>query len=622
MSDDRPEYVQAVSEYELKLKLPQANTEFLAEATIQACRQFFNDAHKRRFDGSTLGLHWYTRFAAALTAFVAHSQAKLTGSLLNCLCEHRQSIASVFAASGYGDCSHLIAADNVLDEKGTASLSPDKVMLLVALMPLDTLSDPMLDFDLAQQPDLLAPLLFSWLGQRAVLTPQGEKNRTRLLASGKLIEGATPNEDLLRAATKAYMHCTYAVTEQRHEIKKSINQLFVKGAEGMGFHAQARNHRIVDRPRVVVPLEIFLATHAMFRCYAPLIDSLKHHFEVIAVAPEELIDEASDSLFDKVVRFQTARSLPLQDIYKKIQSLAPDIVYFPSVGMSILTIHLSNMRLAPLQIASLGHPATTMAREIDFIYAAPIEAPELTRDAIFSEVQLESAQAHVFAPHSMLPRDFQREPLEARKRCRVAVNGKLFKLNADFLETLKLIAQRADRDIEFHFFPSETGLSADGTRAMLQQQFPDAIVWANTPYLDYLRNLEQCEVALAPFPFGNSNGTVDACLLGVPTVGLYQGLPSQEDKWILATAGFPENLIATNKEEYLEIALRLIDSPGESGAMRETPDFETVRSRVLADEQEPCEYFGRAVNHIYRNFEQISENGTRVVRQADVPAST
>ncbi|MEM1189395.1 MAG: hypothetical protein AAGI72_12770 [Pseudomonadota bacterium] len=621
MSDDRPEYVQAINEYELKLKLPQAGTDFLAEATIEVCRRFFRDAHTRSFDGSVLGLHWYTRFAAALTAFVAHPQARLTGPLLHGLCEHRQSIASVFAASGYGDCSHLTAAANVLDAQGKASLSPEKIMLLVAMMPLDTLSDPMLDFALAQQPDLLAPLVFSWLGQRAVLTPQGEKNRARLLASGTLIEGANATEELLRAATRAYMHCTYAVSEQRHDIKKSINHLFSKGADALGFHAQARNYRVVERPRVVVPLEIFLATHAMFRCYAPLIESLKPYFEVIAVAPEELIDEAADALFDKVVRFPTKNALPLQDIYKKIQSLAPDIVYFPSVGMSILTIHLSNMRLAPLQIASLGHPATTMSREIDVIYAAPIEAPEPTHDALFSEIQLESAQAHVFTPHATLPRDFQRDPPDARTRCRVAVNGKLFKLNADFLGALGLMAKRAARDIEFHFFPSETGLNADGARSMLQQQFPDATVWTNTPYLEYLRNLEQCELALAPYPFGNSNGTVDACLLGVPTVALYQGLPSQEDRWILATAEFPEYLVATSAEQYLEIALRLIDNPGESRGIRESISFESVRSRVIADEQEPGDYFGRAIDHVYRNFSQIRDGGTRVVRQSDIPVS-
>ena len=35
------------------------------------------------------------------------------------------------------------------------------------------------------------------------------------------------------------------------------------------------------------------------------------------------------------------------------------VLYMPSVGMNPITVYISNIRLAPIQVIALGHPATT-----------------------------------------------------------------------------------------------------------------------------------------------------------------------------------------------------------------------------------------------------------------------
>src|ERR1700739_4073676 len=45
----------------------------------------------------------------------------------------------------------------------------------------------------------------------------------------------------------------------------------------------------------------------------------------------------------------------------------PDVLYMPSVGMFVLTVFMSNLRIAPLQIAALGNPAPTHSDKIDYI---------------------------------------------------------------------------------------------------------------------------------------------------------------------------------------------------------------------------------------------------------------
>ena len=64
------------------------------------------------------------------------------------------------------------------------------------------------------------------------------------------------------------------------------------------------------------------------------------------------------------------------------RELRPDIIYYPSIGLSPLAVPLSNLRLAPLQLAAAGHPATTHAPGID---AMLVEEDTLGDAACFSE---------------------------------------------------------------------------------------------------------------------------------------------------------------------------------------------------------------------------------------------
>lgn len=50
---------------------------------------------------------------------------------------------------------------------------------------------------------------------------------------------------------------------------------------------------------------------------------------------------------------------------ERIAATRPDMVYYPSIGMDPNIIALVNLRLAPIQIISLGHPATSNTDTID-----------------------------------------------------------------------------------------------------------------------------------------------------------------------------------------------------------------------------------------------------------------
>ena len=62
------------------------------------------------------------------------------------------------------------------------------------------------------------------------------------------------------------------------------------------------------------------------------------------------------------------------------------------------------------------------------------------------------------------------------------------------------------RSVEFHFFVGVWGLVYLEVRDFIQRYLPDAVVHPIMPYRDYMACLNECDLSLNPFPFGNTNG--------------------------------------------------------------------------------------------------------------------
>jgi len=62
----------------------------------------------------------------------------------------------------------------------------------------------------------------------------------------------------------------------------------------------------------------------------------------------------------------------LEEWCKTISSQNLDILIYPEIGMHPMTIQLASMRLAPIQIASWGHPETTGLPTIDYFISAEL----------------------------------------------------------------------------------------------------------------------------------------------------------------------------------------------------------------------------------------------------------
>ena len=89
------------------------------------------------------------------------------------------------------------------------------------------------------------------------------------------------------------------------------------------------------------------------------------------------------NVFDKETTFARAKvacfintKQPLLAWVKAILDSNVDALIYPEVGMHTETLHLASMRLAPLQIASWGHPETTGLKTIDYYLSAELMETE------------------------------------------------------------------------------------------------------------------------------------------------------------------------------------------------------------------------------------------------------
>ena len=97
----------------------------------------------------------------------------------------------------------------------------------------------------------------------------------------------------------------------------------------------------------------------------------------------------------------------------------------------------------------------------------------------------------------------------------------------------------------------------------------DATAHPHLPYAEYLSVLNDCDMMVNPFPFGNTNGIIDMVTLGL--VGVCKtGAEVHEhiDEGLFKRLGLPEWLIANTADEYVECAIRLAENHDERLALR------------------------------------------------------
>lgn len=545
----------------------------------------------------------YTRIASAITALTLRSGFTLTAAQIAEICSVKPVLEAIFEVSGFEGADHLL---NYFSQPSgrDQTLTLDQVFLLALYFSLDRAPPELVAAATALPPDRLVLLMAGWFVSPCVHSAQGEQNRGLLIDAASRVQASVPPAGALRALASAWMFCSYADNPAKHQVKASLNTVWRHIALSEGIRERNIPLRATDKPKVLVCAERMMSGHAMHRSYAACLSQLRSRFSVECLVSDSYFSEDTRGLFD-AVHILDARRSPVE-IAGLIVRCAPDIILFPSLGMSDWTLVFANTRFAPVQIMLLGHPAPAMSPFIDYSVVQKGHGRFATE---FGGKVIERRAWGHFVPHPMLP---SADAMPRAKRTlggslTIAVNSSMMKLSPRFLALCMAVERQTQRALRWRFFSSETGVDYDRFERILKRSFRDVALEPRRAYLDYLGSLAECDLALAAFPFGNTNSSVDCCLLGLPVVA-YVGneVLSIGDNDVLSMAGIASQCLAVSDEAYLELALRFIRDDSLRLAISDqllTTDLRSAFFRSPDDDDH--EEFVKAIDWIYRNHSAI-----------------
>ena len=522
--------------------------------------------------------HFCTRVAVAMSELFSDPKLDISEGGAQRFFTLQRWINMIFASSPFVNADHVLQAYN---------RNPDKTNL--SDFHLDNARSSLIKFCIFYLPEsnvnvnldalwnldheLCASLCFALQSPRFIATDQAFSKRGTILQwfPEKLATIENLNNVPSAISHDVYMHCSYDIAENKHWVKKALNQVIRRHLLQGGWTDRdvtklgERN----GKPVMVVLLEHFHSSHSIYRTHSTSMIAARERFYLIGVG-NDAVDEAGKAVFDEFRILEGNNVVSKLDNLKDIcEKNGAAVLYMPSIGMDLTTIFASNTRLAPVQVIALGHPATTHS---DFIEYVIVEDDYVGSEKCFSEQLLRLPKdALPYVPSALAPQHVEYRLRENPEVVNIGIASTTMKLNPYFLAALKAIRDRANVKVHFHFaLGQSSGVTHPYVERFIKSYLGnDATAHPHAPYDQYLRILHNCDMMVNPVPFGNTNGIIDMVTLGL--VGVCKtGAEVHEhiDEGLFKRLGLPEWLIANTVDEYVERAIRLAENHQERLALR------------------------------------------------------
>ena len=297
----------------------------------------------------------------------------------------------------------------------------------------------------------------------------------------------------------------------------------------------------------------------------------------------------------------------LEDWVKAILEKQIDALIYPEIGMDSLSCKLANLRLAPLQLASWGHPETTGLPTMDYFISAQEFEPPNAQDH-YSEklVQLPHLGCY-YSARSVAPSAIDLQALGIDTGSPLLLcPGTPFKYAPEYDQIFVSIAKKLSK-CQFVFFESPEG----SISSLLKKRLSKAFEHENLNAADFIRMIpwqkteafyglmQVSDVFLDTLGFSGFNTAIQAIECGLPIVtreGLF--LRGRLASGILRRMGMTE-LIANNEDEYIHLVVKLVQDQ----EYRELIKDKMITNRhVLFDDLTPI----RALEHFL--IERVNAN--------------
>lgn len=518
--------------------------------------------------------HIGIRLASAISCLFSDKDFHFAPQSLTSLFTLQRWFATIFGSTNFLNADHVVRALN-LAGKGNLNhleVAPQDLPKFCLLYLPE--SEIVLEIDALWDANkyLAASLGMALLSPRFLGSPQAHDKREVLLPwlTQKLPEIEGLDALPFGIMHDVYMHCSYADRPDKHAIKGSINvlierwlsqhrllplntpvQISEKGVQGSA------------KPTMLVVMEWFNAGHSIYRTHSRTLEAAREQFDVVGMGLANATDAVGHAVFDEWIEI---KSVSLQEQIAQIRGVAKErqaqVFYMPSVGMFPLTMMLTNIRLAPVMVMALGHPATTHSSSMDYVVVEEDYVGD--PDCFSEELLILPSDGMPYRPSGLASKST--EPTIIRENPEVVdivVAASAMKINPGFLDACKEITQRSKVPVKFHFAVAfAQGMVYEQVKRVVTNVLGDhAIVYAHRGYTEYMEIVRKCDMFINPFPFGNTNGIIDtvtAGLVGVCKTGME--VNEHIDQGLFERFGLPSWLVAADTESYIKATIKLAEN--------------------------------------------------------------
>ena len=292
-------------------------------------------------------------------------------------------------------------------------------------------------------------------------------------------------------------------------------------------------------------------------------------------------DEETVLARSSAMRFEQGAK-PLRQWVQGIIDQQMDVLIYPEIGMDPMSIKLASLRLAPVQVATWGHPETTGLPTIDYYLSAEDMEPPGAQENYTERLITLPHLGCFYRPWGgeAIHPDLGKLGIDPRSPLFLCP-GMPFKYAPQHDWVIAEIARRLGR-CQFIFFIPEVSNLAEKLRQRLEAVFTRYglnidehvifIPWLNGPAFDGL--LDRADVFLDTIGFSGFNTAMQAVERGTPIVtreGRF--LRGRLASGILKRMGLQE-LVAGSEEDYVSLAVKLIRDGEYRGRVRKRIEAE------------------------------------------------
>jgi predicted O-linked N-acetylglucosamine transferase (SPINDLY family) len=247
------------------------------------------------------------------------------------------------------------------------------------------------------------------------------------------------------------------------------------------------------------------------------------------------------------------------------------VILAPEFGaMDSMTLQLSALRLAPIQMTSLGHPVTSGLPTVDYYLSSELMEPENGQEHYTEELIRLPNSSIYYVPLQFKPRPIEKSRLGIEKdQTMFWCCQSLYKYLPQYDIIYPRIADRTKR-CRFVFIadPSSSAIASvfrlrlRDAFAQFQMNYEDYCVFV--PFMDaegFMGMTAIADVFLDSIGWNGNNSSMEAIAYDVPIVTLPTGtMRGRHTIAHLKMMGI-EELIASSVDDYVELAVKLAQDP-------------------------------------------------------------